>query len=252
MPTEPWYLVFKPVPDARLTLYCLPCAGGGPSMFRDWAALLPPWIELRAVRLPGRPGRHREAPFTHVDPAVDALLTGLGPALTGAYAFVGHSMGAMLAYRLTLALRSRGLPLPQVFAAASWPPRGAPNHIMPDPADGDATFTAALRTLGGIPDELLADASMLRLALPLLRADFALCRSYSYHPAAPLPMPVIAFGGDSDQVTPPATVATWAGEAADYRGLHLFPGGHFFLNDHAAAVADLVVRATPAGPAHTA
>jgi surfactin synthase thioesterase subunit len=55
-------------------------------------------------------------------------------------------------------------------------------------------------------------------------------------------MPVIALGGDADMVTPPETLATWCEEALDFRGLHLFPGGHFFLAEHAVAVADLVIR----------
>jgi medium-chain acyl-[acyl-carrier-protein] hydrolase len=151
-------------------------------------------------------------------------------------------MGAMLAYRTTLALRQRGAPLPQALAVASWPPQGASQRVMPDPASSDTVFTADLRRLGGVPDELLDDPSMTKLALPILRADFRLCRSYVYRPAPPLRMPVIALGGDTDLVTPAETLATWREEAADFRGLHLFPGGHFFLAEHAAEVADLVIQ----------
>jgi surfactin synthase thioesterase subunit len=152
-------------------------------------------------------------------------------------------MGAMLAYRMTLALRQRGAALPQVLVAASWPPRGASRRVMPDPTHNDAAFTADLRRLGGIPDELLDDPSMTKFALPLLRADFRLCLSYVYRPAPPLSMPVIALCGDADKVTPAETLATWREEALDFRGLHLFPGGHLFLVDHVAEVADLVIRA---------
>lgn len=212
-------------------------------MFRSLADHLPEWAELRAVRLPGRPGRHREPPFTDIDLAVDALLAGLGTELVGHYGFVGHSMGAMLAYRMTLALHQRNAVLPLVLAVASWPPYGASPEVMPDPADGDAEFTADLRRLGGVPDELLADPAMTKLALPVLRADFRLCRSYVYRPAAPLSMPVVALGGDADRVTPARALAAWRDVASDFRGLHLFPGGHFFLTDHVREVAGLVMGA---------
>ena len=215
-------------------------------MFRAWAAHVPEWVEVRAVWLPGRPGRHREPPFTDVGQAVDALLDGLGPELTDRYALVGHSMGAMLAYRMTQALRERGGRLPGALAVASWPPRGASRRVMPDPAGSDEAFTADLRRLGGIPDELLDDPVMTKVTLPLLRADFQLCRSYAYRPAAPLSMPLIALGGVADTVTPPETLATWREEAADFRGLNLFPGGHFFLADHVPEVVGLVIQAVRA------
>lgn len=212
-------------------------------MFRSWVDQLPEWVELRAVRLPGRPGRHREPLFTDVDLAVEALLAGLGTELAGRYAFIGHSMGAMLAYRMTLALRQRNAVLPLLLAVASWPPSGASPEVMPEPTDSDAAFAADLRRLGGVPDELLANPAMTKLFLPVLRADFRLCRSYVYRPAAPLGMPVIALGGDTDTVTPPETLASWRHEASDFRGLHLFPGGHFFIADHVPQLTDLIVQA---------
>ncbi|MGV9535581.1 thioesterase II family protein, partial [Streptosporangium sandarakinum] len=124
MATQPsWYLAFEPRPAARLHLYGLPFAGGGVSMFRPWARHLPPWVELRAVRLPGRPGRHRQAPFTDCEEAARWLADALaessaessagfhaGDPAAGAvpYAVFGHSMGALLGYRLTRALLRDG------------------------------------------------------------------------------------------------------------------------------------------------
>lgn len=247
--SHPWFLTFQPRPRARLRLYCLPCAGGGPSMFRTWAGLLPGWIELRAVRLPGRQGRHREPAFTQADQAVDALLDGLGADLTGDYAFFGHSMGALLGYRMTRELVRTGARAPRLLAVASWPPRGAPSSSMPDPADPDAEFAGAVRGLGGVPDELLDDPAMLRGTLPLLRADFALCRSYSYAPGPRLGPPVVAMGGAGDRVIPPDLMETWRAEAADFRGLHLYAGGHFFLRDHEAELTRLIARTAEAAAA---
>src|SRR4051794_35791452 len=145
--SNPWYLTYLPRPDARLRLYCFPCAGSGPSFFRGWSEFLPPWIELRAVRLPGRQGRHREAAFTDADQAVKALLDGLADGLTGDYAFFGHSMGALLAYRMTRELTAVQVRLPRLLAVASWPPQGAPASSMPDPADSDPDFAASCRRL---------------------------------------------------------------------------------------------------------
>jgi hypothetical protein len=48
-----WVRCFKPNPQAHLRLVCLPYAGGGASLYRPWAALLPDTIELCAIQLPG-------------------------------------------------------------------------------------------------------------------------------------------------------------------------------------------------------
>ncbi|MET9070133.1 thioesterase II family protein [Streptosporangium sandarakinum] len=97
MATQPsWYLAFEPRPAARVHLYGLPFAGGGVSMFRPWARHLPPWVELRAVRLPGRPGRHRQAPFTDCEEAARWLADALAESSAGSSAdsSVGSSAGS--------------------------------------------------------------------------------------------------------------------------------------------------------------
>lgn len=240
--SHPWYLTFVPRPRAGLRLYCLPCAGGGPSVFRTWAGLLPDWIELRAVCLPGRQGRHREPAFTGADRAVDALLEGLAADLTRDHAFFGHSMGALLAYRMTRELVRTSATAPRLLAVASWPPGGAPSSAMPDPAAADTEFADSVRDLGGLPNEFLDDPAILRGTLPLLRADFALCRSYSYAPGPRLRLPVIAMGGTDDRVIPPDLMDSWRTESTDFRGVHLYPGGHFFLREHGAELTRLIAQ----------
>ncbi|WKU07094.1 thioesterase II family protein [Micromonospora sp. HUAS LYJ1] len=257
MPGSTWYLTYQPRPTAAVRLYCLPCAGGGASMFRRWATLLPDWVELRAVRLPGRQGRHREPSFTDCHRGAEALADALAGPLAaeppGGYAIFGHSMGAMLGYLLIRLRQRAGLPPPALFAAASWPVAGAAPGVMPDPADTDEDFCATLRTLGGVPPEMLDDPQMLRLTLPILRADFQLCRSYRWRPDGPLPCPVAAFGGIDDRVTPPEGLAEWKQHSADFRGLRLFDGGHFFFQDRpedlvTAVTSELAATTATGGP----
>ncbi|MEU6740075.1 thioesterase II family protein [Streptosporangium sandarakinum] len=274
MVTQPsWYLAFEPRPAARVHLYGLPFAGGGVSMFRPWARHLPPWVELRAVRLPGRPGRHRQAPFTDCEEAARWLADALaessaassaassagsraGDPVAGAvpYAVFGHSMGALLGYRLTRALLRDGAPPPALLALAAWPVRGAAAALTPDPADPDDRFAATLRSLGGLPPEMADDPDALALTLPVARADFTLCRSYAYRAEPPLPVPVTVFGGTGDAVAPPGELAEWRAHTRDFLGLRLFEGGHFFPREHlpelaAALTADLARVLGRPGPA---
>ncbi|MFC5827073.1 thioesterase II family protein [Nonomuraea insulae] len=244
MRKPPWYLAFEPRPSARLHLYALPCAGGGPSAYRSWTRHLPPWVELRAVTLPGRPGRHREPAHTDCDTAARALAAELA-GQSVPYVVFGHSMGAMLGYRMVRELESGGGRRPELLAVAAWPVRGA--VVQPDPRADDERFAAALRALGGLPDEIAHDPGALARTLPVARADFTLCASYTYRAEPPLSVPVAAFCGTRDPVAPPESMAEWREHTADFRGLRVFDGDHFFVRDRVAEMTAILEMRAPGG-----
>ncbi|WP_416963487.1 thioesterase II family protein [Streptomyces sp. Agncl-13] len=240
--SSPWYSVPVPRPAASVRLYCLPCAGGDSTMFRAWADHLPPSVELRAIRLPGRHGRHPEQPFTDCAMAADTLAGALAPELRPPYVLFGHSMGALIAYQLLLALERRGLPPPTLYTSASWLVEGIPVERLPDPAASDDRFIDRLRRLGGVPSEVLSDPEVLAFMLPVLRADFQLCRTYEPRVGrAPLAVPMRAMGGVADTVTPVDRMAGWSHHTTRFLGVRRFPGDHFFVRDHADRVVGALV-----------
>ncbi|WP_258318662.1 thioesterase II family protein [Streptomyces griseorubiginosus] len=240
--SSPWYSVYAPRPAALVRLYCLPCAGGGSTMFRAWADRLPPTMELRAIRLPGRHGWHPEPPFTDCTVAADTLASVLGPELRPPYVLFGHSMGALLAHQLILALERYGLPRPALYVSASWLVEGIPIERLPDPADSDEQFVETLRRLGGVPPEVLSDPEVLAFTLPVLRSDFGLCRTYTYRADGnPLSVPVRAMGGVADGVTPIERMARWRHHTKRFLGTRRFAGDHFFVRDQADEVIAVLV-----------
>jgi len=240
---SPWFSVYAPRPAAAVRLYCLPCAGGDATMFRAWAHRLPPGIELRAIRLPGRHAWHPEPAFTDCTAAADRLAAGLGPELRPPYVLFGHSMGALLAHQLIRAVQRRRLAPPALYVSASWLVEGTPQERLPDPAAPDDRFVEVLGRLGGVPPEVLADPEVLAFTLPVLRADFRLCRTYVYEPDGPrLGVPVRAMGGVADTVTPVEEMASWAGHASRFLGVTHFPGDHFFVRDHVDQVVEALVE----------
>src|SRR6185312_12416909 len=109
---------------------------------RLWAAGLPPELELCAVQLPGREARYREPAYTRIEAAVAALLPALRPHLDLPFAFFGHSMGAVMASELTVALAASGGPVPQhLFLSARRAP-GIPDPDAPISGLSDAAFVA--------------------------------------------------------------------------------------------------------------
>lgn len=94
-------------PTARLRLFCIPYAGGGASLYREWASALAPWIEVQPVQLPGRESRFDEPPLTSMADLVQEILDPIGPYLDLPIAVFGHSMGALIGYELVRRLQRR-------------------------------------------------------------------------------------------------------------------------------------------------
>jgi surfactin synthase thioesterase subunit len=245
--------------DPACRLVCVPYAGAGTAAYRMFAQALPPWLEVWAVRLPARESRLHEEPLVDVTAVVDTLaaeFTGagpFGPAGDGLpFALFGHSMGALICFELARELRRRGLTEPaHLFVAGRRAPQ-IPDDLPAIHRLPRADFIAAVRRLGGMPDEILAEPGLIDLIAPALRADFAVCESYEHVAEPPLGYPISAFGGRADPTTTAERLACWASQTTAMFTMRLYHGDHFFIHTHrqpvlAAVCADLSGAAAPAG-----
>jgi medium-chain acyl-[acyl-carrier-protein] hydrolase len=226
-----WLSVFQPKPFARIQLVCFPYAGGGASLFRPWVRLLPAEIDVCAVQLPGRENRLAEPPFTRVQPLVEKAAQQLVPVLRPPFAFFGHSMGALLSFEMARHLRTvYGLSPLHLFVSGHRAPHVSAQHAhifrLPDPE-----FIEEVRRLKGTPEEVLANAELLELLLPALRADFELCETYEYRQDTPLSCPISAFGGLQDENVGRDSVLAWRELTDGSFSARFFNGGHFFLHE---------------------
>ena len=181
-------------PKAR-RIYCLPFAGGGPSTYRLWAAR--PARRRRGGRgaaARARPGERRirrPTRSTTIVAAVAAPSVELEEREPLPFAIFGHSMGALVAFELTVALE-------QPAAAVAGPRCSCPVvarptscttataiHALPD----DAFLDAMQRRYGGVPDVVRNEPELLALLLPALRADVRAFETYApaHRPPGALP-----------------------------------------------------------------
>ncbi|MEM8931654.1 MAG: alpha/beta fold hydrolase [Acidobacteriota bacterium] len=234
-PNSPWFQIRSATTDARLRLFCFPYAGGGASVYRTWRDALPNSVQVVPIQLPGRESRLREPAFRRMEALIASLDGAIRPLLDRPYAFFGHSLGASIAYELARTIEASGAKGPvRLITSGRRPPHlpqiKEPIHDLPDDA-----FVDALRDLEGTPDEALANAELMQLLMPLLRADFELVESYSdtWQDDRPqVSCPVTAFGGLRDRDVPREDVEAWSRYGEPFR-LRMFQGGHFFLNDEA-------------------
>jgi medium-chain acyl-[acyl-carrier-protein] hydrolase len=242
-PAERWLAYREANPRARVRMFCFPYAGGGASAYRGWAGGLPPDVEVCPVQLPGRESRLREAPFETPGPLIRAIADALQPYLRDLpFVFFGHSMGAMISFELSRELRRRGQALPlHLFVsgrrAPQVPDTEEPIHALPEPE-----FIERLRELNGTPEEVLQHAELMKLLIPVLRADFSVNETYAYTQEEPFDIGISCFGGLGDKEVSRDDCAVWKDQTRGRFRLRMLPGDHFFVHSAKDMILESVAR----------
>jgi medium-chain acyl-[acyl-carrier-protein] hydrolase len=246
-----WTLVPTPNPAARVRLFCFPYAGGGASIFNTWPRGLPAEVEVVGVQPPGREARIGETPIGNLHELADAIHRELTPLLDRPFVLFGHSNGGLMAFELARRLRRAGGPMPQLLVASGRPAPQLADEEPPIHALPYGEFIDALRRYNGTPEEILANAEIMELLEPVLRADFSLGETYRYDAEPPLDVPITAFGGERDDEVPREQVEAWREQTTGEFRMQMFPGDHFFLNsDRPQVLAALSRELRPIVAAH--
>lgn len=211
-----------------ITLFCLPCAGARATMYLRWKRLLPSWVTVKPIELPGRGSRVSESPQESYAALTENLCDELASTLPEHYALFGHSMGALLAYGITRGLHARKLPLPAALLVSGCAAPSRQDGKRYHKIQGEAALIADLSKQGGTPEEVFNNPELLAMTLDLLKLDYRVCGSFQYVQLSPLPIPIHGFGGRSDAIDA-AKLNDWRLESAQTYTLDWFDGGHFFL-----------------------
>lgn len=208
-------------------LYLLHHAGGSRAAFRGWPALFPEDWEVARVEAPGRGSGDQRLRLGDFVELVLAQVPGDGVP----WAVFGHSMGGLSGFALAVAAQAAGRELPVWLGISAHPgPRIASLldlqlHRLPAEA-----LRAAVISMGGAGVAALGDDRVWSRVEPMVRADLNMAETW--RPAAgPLVIrvPITVYCGQDDPVAAPATAAAWASHTERFRGVRVFPGGHFYF-----------------------
>ncbi|MEU8837355.1 alpha/beta fold hydrolase, partial [Streptomyces sp900116325] len=213
----------------------------GANDYREWSGRIP-GVDILAARLPGRDSRFNETPATEFEPLLEHLLAEITPYLDTPFCLFGHSMGGLFAYELGRRLEERGHAPELVVASGTTAPQML-SRLRRFPAPSDDVLLAELREDGIATAELLANKELMRLLLPILRADLAVVADYRYDTSVPpLRAPLALYYGEDEVPDAERLVREWALSAAAPPRAHRFPGGHFFVRTARDAVIGQLVR----------
>lgn len=225
--------------NASVTLYCLPCAGASAAMYMRWRRLLPAWIRVEPLELPGRGVLLAEDASRDYAQLVERLVRSFSP--QGPYAFFGHSMGALLAYGMARHIVCAGWAGPISLLLSGSPAPTCQDKTRYAGRGDRASLVRDLRRQGGTPEAVFENEELLGMTIDLLAADYSVCASFAYESVEPLPIPIHAFGGRGDEIQTPRILA-WCDEGAAGFTADWFEGGHFFFRQQEGVFLELLAR----------
>jgi surfactin synthase thioesterase subunit len=239
-----WIRRYHQSPPGVPRLVCLPHAGGAATYFFPTSRALSAHAEVVAIQYPGRQDRREEACVDNLHDLADMIYLELKPWTDQPLALFGHSMGASLAFEIAHRLEREGHQPLVLFASGRRAPsrhRAETVHLMDDEA-----LIRDLKKLAGTDARMLGEREVLEMILPALRSDYRAAETYRATPGIRLGCPItVLYGTDDPQVTL-EEAQTWADHTVSGCTVRIFPGGHFFLNDHAVAVHEEIAGALAA------
>ncbi|MGW6793688.1 thioesterase II family protein [Streptomyces chartreusis] len=241
-----WLRRFHAAPDKGPRLVCFPHAGGTASYFFQMSRALHPFMEVMAVQYPGRQDRRRESPVEDITRLADLVTRELATAPPRPTLLFGHSMGALVAFEVARGLEHAGIAPFALITSGRRAPSTSRAVARSLNLDDDACLVDELRALDGTHSQVLEDQQLLDMILPTLRSDYRAVETYTYVAGQPLNCPIVALVGTNDPQATIDEVRAWSKHTAADFTLRVFGGGHFYLDAHAEAVAEMI-RGTSTG-----
>lgn len=227
----------------KITLYCLPFAGGGSYSYRSFKQYLPDFITMIPIELPGRGKRGKEPLLTNLEQLADDVFYQVRrDGIKQPYAIFGHSMGACLGYLVTQRICQARLPPPShLFVSGYQGPsmkrKKLVRHDLPK-----AEFMAMLKDFEGLPTEVLAHPELIDFFEPVLRADFKADDLWIYRPTSPVDVPITVLWGTEDKDVNYTRLLAWQQASLQPIVIKQFKGGHFFIFEHVQQICRLFSR----------
>ncbi|MBY7142452.1 thioesterase [Virgibacillus sp. NKC19-3] len=224
-----------------ICLFAFPSAGSSKVMYKGFEKYLNDQIDFIPLEFAGRGERVKDDFFKNMDEVIEDLLPRIEyKSKNMPFAFLGHSLGALIAYYLALKLQDNNLTSPRHLFLS-----GRKNPVVSKKESlyhklRPYEMKDLLLKLGGTPKELLDDDNFLGFILPIIKADFQLLSQFniSYFKKKKLNCDITVLNGEDDNLIKEKIDWNYAtNSTCDY---FLFNGGHFFINDFKKEIADII------------
>lgn len=220
-----------------IPIFCLPFAGGGVLSYKKFIDAAPEGLEFIPLTTPGKDQRLSETLLTDLHELAAQYSQQILDTKESEYILYGHSMGALMAHLVVQRLTEVGGPMPRHVVVSSYP---APmhHHYRGRTEMTDAEFINHMKKLNGLPPRLLAEPSLMRVFLPILRADILAIDNYRYRSSEKYNVPMTVLFGSQETVLS-GLMLDWQKETSVPISVKRFEGGHFFIFEQLEKMMEL-------------
>ena len=224
-----------------MKLFCFPHAGGLASYYSFiQKAHYINISETLVYEYPGRGTRFREDPAELFSEYIqDALRFVRNNLKKEPFVLFGHSMGAFVAYEISVLLMREGYGPELVIISGQKPPCYVFHEYY------DVTFEeliTVLKKMGGIPEEIQNSPQILRLLMDAAYKDVRLLKTYDpviLDQHEKIPEGIIMFGEDDIEVKQ-CDLKLWENNINHVILYKKFSGNHFYLKNHEKEIVEII------------
>ena len=227
-----------------INLLCFPYAGGSSSVYKKWEDKFVSDIHIVPMELPGRGSKFNQKLETDFEQMLSILYEEVLKIIekNDTYAFWGHSMGSLIEYYLVQRLMANNQILPKhIFFSGQVPPNYLKKEFYYHLNDYE--FFKYLRSLGGIPDEILYNEELCEIFLPILRSDMmAVNTAELVTDGRLIPVNISVLYGSNDNSVDKSVMDKWKETSSKQCEFLEFVGNHFFINQYEKEILELIEK----------
>lgn len=226
--------------NKKTQIFLLHFAGGSCYSFDFLKSDLQDNFEFYALELPGRGKRNQES---HLFKKTDAVLDYVSQIQNlryndHPYIIYGHSMGATLGLSVAKKMEDHADP-PSALIVSGNPGPGASHKDIERHALSDPEFKEELRSLGGVPEEVLEDEDLYNYFSPIMRADFeVLEKNKGSEVGLVINTPIYAIMGDQEETV--GEIENWRRYTNKKFEFRILPGNHFFIHSQVKELTQII------------
>lgn len=233
----------------KTAVILIPPAGLGVNFYIKWLKYFPKNLLIYAIRLPGRETRLME----HYDKSINDIVTNISKEISETikipYVIFGHSLGALIAYELSVKVQQNKLHLMNALICSGHKAPHLPSRMPKISHLVDKEFIKAMSIYNELPLSILNEPQLARIVISQLRSDIKLDELYHYKENLKLECELIVLGGCDDKTVSPIELTSWSLLTKDEFTLHVMSGGHFFINDNILEIVNIIQnKASPKKP----
>lgn len=221
-------------------LICFPYLGGYVNSFYDMVRAMGEDIEIWVANPPGHLGSELGL-ISDINELILVYQKDISKMIRPGSVFFGHSMGGVVSYFLIermIRIQAKILPKTLILSASA-APSSFVNKQYSKLSDED--LIEQIKVYGGMPEAVLNDRELMKMMLPIFRADYGILESSAKASYNKIDMETYLLWGENDKAETIRSARMWSDYLVqDFDIIPIRNAEHMFIHSKAAEVVSYI------------